>query len=126
MKSVNRVTLLGHTTHDPELKAIATGKSVCTVGLATNRLWKDNKGEWQNLPEFHNLVAWGKLAEFLGNQVRKGKPLYVEGYLKTRSWESEKNGKQFRTEVVIDNAVLLGQKTTQEKEAPAAEPGEEA
>ncbi len=108
MKSVNSVTLLGNVTRDPELKATAGGQSVCTFGLATNRIWKDAQGQKQSLAEFHNLVAWGSLAEFCHQYVRKGKPLYVEGYLKTRNWENDAGAKNFRTEIVADNVILLG------------------
>lgn len=108
MKSVNKVMLLGNVTRDPELKATANGQSVCTFGLATNRVWKDQNGEKQSLPEYHNLVAWGGLADFCGQNVKKGKPLFVEGYLKTRSWDSAEGAKIFRTEIVIENLVLLG------------------
>ncbi|OGJ54718.1 hypothetical protein A3D11_00005 [Candidatus Peribacteria bacterium RIFCSPHIGHO2_02_FULL_49_16] len=110
MKSVNKVMLLGNVTRDPELKATTSGQSVCTFGLATNRVWKDAAGQKQSLPEYHNLVAWGALAEFCHQNVRKGKPLFVEGYLKTRSWESPEGAKVFRTEIVMDNIVLLGPK----------------
>jgi single-strand DNA-binding protein len=108
MKSVNRVTLLGNVTRDPEVKNTANGQAVCTFGLATNRVWKDATGEKQSLAEYHNLVAWGGLAEFCGQNVRKGKPLYVEGYLKTRSWDGPEGTKIFRTEIVVENIVLLG------------------
>ena len=108
MKSVNRVILLGNVTRDPELKTTTGGQSVCTFGLATNRVWKDQNGEKQSLPEYHNLVSWSGLAEFIAQYVRKGKPLYVEGYLKTRSWDSPEGAKIFRTEVVVENVVLLG------------------
>lgn len=108
MKSVNKVTLLGNVTRDPELKATANGQSVATFGLATNRVWKDHTGEKQTLAEYHNLVAWGGLADFCATNVRKGKPLYVEGYLKTRSWDGPEGAKIFRTEIVVENLVLLG------------------
>lgn len=108
MKSVNKVILLGNATRDPQLKSTTSGQSVATFGLATNRVWKDASGEKQSLPEFHNLVAWGKLAEFIAENVRKGKPLFIEGYLKTRSWDSPEGTKIFRTEVVIENFVLVG------------------
>lgn len=110
MKSVNRVTLLGNVTRDPELKSTENGQSVCTFGLATNRVWRDSSGERQSLPEYHNLVSWGGLADFCAQNVRKGKPLFVEGYLKTRSWDSPQGVKVFRTEIVIENLVLLGPK----------------
>ena len=108
MKSVNKVILLGNVTRDPQLKATQGGQSVATFGLATNRVWKDPKGEKQSLPEYHNLVAWGKLAEFIAQNVAKGKPLFIEGYLKTRSWDSPEGTKIFRTEVVVENLVLVG------------------
>lgn len=108
MKSVNKVILLGNVTRDPELKATANGQSVATFGLATNRVWKDQSGEKQSLAEYHNLVAWGGLAEFCAQNVKKGKPLYIEGYLKTRSWDGPEGSKIFRTEIVIENLVLLG------------------
>lgn len=108
MKSVNRVTLLGNVTRDPELKSTTGGQAVCTFGLATNRVWKDASGEKQSLAEYHNLVAWGGLAEFSAQNVHKGKPLYVEGYLKTRSWDGPEGSKIFRTEIVVENLVLLG------------------
>ena len=108
MKSVNSVTLLGNVTRDPELKQTTSGQSVCTFGLATNRVWRDPKGEKQSLPEFHNIVAWGGLADFCGQYVKKGKPLYLEGYLKTRSWDGPEGAKIFRTEIVTENVILLG------------------
>ncbi len=108
MKSVNKVTLLGNVTRDPELKATANGQSVATFGLATNRVWKDHAGEKQTLAEYHNLVAWGGLADFCAISVKKGKPLYIEGYLKTRSWDGPEGSKIFRTEIVVENLVLLG------------------
>lgn len=114
MKSVNKVILLGNVTRDPELKATTAGQSVATFGLATNRVWRDQSGEKQSLPEYHNLVAWGGLAEFCAQNVKKGKPLYIEGYLKTRSWDGPEGSKIFRTEIVIENLVLLGPRDTTE------------
>ncbi len=118
MKSVNKVILLGNVTRDPELKATQNGQSVATFGLATNRVWKDQSGEKQSLPEYHNLVAWGGLAEFSSTNVRKGKPLYIEGYLKTRSWDGPEGSKIFRTEIVIENLVLLGPRDGTEGHVP--------
>ena len=130
MKSVNKVILLGNVTRDPLLKQTAGKQTVVTFGLATNRVWKDANGQKQSLPEYHNLVAWGKLAEFIGESVRKGKPLFIEGYLKTRSWDSPEGAKIFRTEVVIENLVLVGPRTEEgsladmgtESEAPIMDP----
>lgn len=121
MKSVNTVTLLGNVTNEPELKTLAGGQIVCSFGLATNRVWKDLKGERQSQAEFHNLVVWGKLGEFCGKYVKKGKPVYVEGHLKTGSWENDAGVKLHRTEVVVDNLVLLGAKDKSPEVAPVTE-----
>ena len=110
MKSVNKVILLGNVTRDPSLKQTTGGQTIVTFGLATNRVWRDPNGQKQSLPEYHNLVAWGKLAEFINENVRKGKPLFIEGYLKTRSWDGEAGTKVFRTEIVIENIILVGPK----------------
>lgn len=110
MKSVNAVTLLGNVTNDPERRSLAGDQTVCTFGLATNRSWKDKSGEKQSQAEFHNLVVWGKLGEFCSQFVKKGKPVYVEGHLKTGSWDNPQGVKLHRTEVIVDNIVLLGAK----------------
>lgn len=122
MKSVNTVTLLGNATRDPEVKALSGGQSVCTFGLATNRVWRDAKGEKHDLPEFHNIVAWGKLGDACGEYVKKGRPLFAQGHLKTGTWEKD-GTKHFKTEVVLDNIVFLGPKDKQvEAEATAEAP----
>ncbi|MBI2805841.1 MAG: single-stranded DNA-binding protein [Planctomycetes bacterium] len=110
MKSVNKVILLGHATRDPELTTTLSGQSVCTFGLATNRLWKDKNGEKKCAAEFHSLVAWGSLADVCAKNVKKGKPLYIEGSLKTISWETSKGIKQYRTEVSVEEVAFLGVK----------------
>jgi single-strand DNA-binding protein len=110
MKSVNTVTLLGNVTYKPEVKTSPGGQIICTFGLATNRMWKDTAGKKQSLAEFHNLVAWGKLGEFCGKAIKKGKPVYVQGHLKTGSWENAQGTKMHKTEIIVDNLVLLGSK----------------
>ena len=108
MKSVNKVILIGNVTRDAELREIAGGNHVCSFGLVTNRVWKDANGDKQSLPEYHSVVCWGGLADFAGHYVRKGKPLYVEGYLKTHSWETPEGIRKDRTEINMENIVLLG------------------
>ena len=125
MKSVNTVTLLGNVTRDPEVKAIPTGQTVCKFGLATNRVWKDAKGEKQEVAEFHNIVAWGNLAELCRQYVKKGKPLYVKGYLKTHTWDDAEKIKHYMTEVIMQDLVLLGSKSAAAHEAPSEEEEEE-
>jgi single-strand DNA-binding protein len=107
MKSINKVMLIGHATRDPELKSTQNGHSICTFGLATSRVWKDAGGAKQTLPEFHNLVAWDRLAEFCEQYIKKGKPLYIEGRLQTRSWDGADGKKNVRTEVIVEDIVLL-------------------
>lgn len=99
---MNKVILFGNLTRDPELKALPTGNQVCTFGVATNRRVK--KGEqWENVAEFHNIVAWGRQAEVCAQYLKKGSSVLVEGRLQTRSWEKEGAGKQYKTEIVMEN-----------------------
>jgi len=116
MRSVNKVILIGNITRDPEIKKTANGQSIVTFGLATNREWVTSKGEKQSLAEYHNLVAWGKLAEICHQYLKKGKLIYVEGYLKTRSWDSPEGVKIFKTEVVIYDMIMLEKRPREEGE----------
>ncbi len=104
---LNRATLIGNLTRDPELRSIPSGKSVCTFGLATNRVWTDANGQKQKAVEFHNIVMWGRLAEVAGQYLRKGRKTYVEGRLQTRDWTGQDGIKRYRTEIVADNMILL-------------------
>ena len=117
MKSVNKVILLGHVTRDPELKNIPSGQAVCSFGFATNRVWKDKTGEKKDAVEFHNMVAWGTLAETCAKNVKKGKPLYIEGYLKTNTWEGKDGKKNYKTEVIVDELSFVGSKENADVEA---------
>ena len=107
MRSVNKVILVGNVTRDPEVKQTASGQSVATFGLATNREWVTSKGEKQSLAEYHNLVVWGKLAEICEQYLKKGKLIYTEGYLTPRSWDSPEGVKIFKTEIVIYDMIML-------------------
>ena len=126
MKSVNTVTLLGNVTRDPEVKSTPTGQVVCRFGLATNRVWKDANGDKQEVAEFHNVVAWSKLAELCRQYVKKGKPLYVKGYLKTHTWDDAQKVKHYMTDVIMQDIVLLGSKSAAAHEAAASEEEEES
>ena len=108
--SLNRVQLIGNLTRDPEMKQIPGGQTVTSFGIATNFSWKDASGEKQEKVEFHNIVAWGKLAEICGQYLRKGGKVFVEGRLQTRSWEGEDGVKRYRTETVIENMIMLDKK----------------
>ena len=104
---LNRAQIIGRVTQDPELRQTPNGQSVVSFSVATNRSWKDSSGEQKDQAEFHNIVAWGKLAEIIGNYAKKGKRIYVEGRLQTRSWEDNDGGKHKKTEIVADNIILL-------------------
>jgi len=101
MYSLNRATILGNVTRDPETRQIPSGQSVCTFSIATNRSWTDGSGQRQEQVEFHNVVAWGKLAEICSQYMTKGKKVYVEGRLQTRDWEGQDGVKRYRTEIIL-------------------------
>lgn len=106
MRNINKVIIIGNLTRDPELKQTQNGQSVATFGLATNREWTSN-GERKKSTEFHECTAWARLAEICNQHLKKGKLIYVEGYLKTRSWEGENGEKRFRTEIVLQDMIML-------------------
>ena len=107
-KSVNKVILIGNLGKDPEVKYTPSGTPVAKFSLATNEKYKDKGGEWQERTEWHNIVAWQRLAEIIGEYVKKGSKLYIEGRLQTSSWEDKQSGeKKYRTEIVANDVVLL-------------------
>lgn len=107
MRSINKVILIGNLTRDPEMRQTPNGQNVVTFGLATNREWITRDGRRQTSAEFHDLVAWAKLAEICHQYLRKGKLVYVEGYLKTRSWDTPEGTRKFRTEIVVQDMIML-------------------
>lgn len=109
MKSVNKVILLGHLGKDPEVKYTPQGTPLARFTLATNDRYKDKAGNWQDRTEWHNVVAWQRLAEIAGEYLKKGRQVYIEGALRTNSWEDKTTGeKKYKTEVVALDLVLLG------------------
>ncbi|PIR03703.1 MAG: single-stranded DNA-binding protein [Candidatus Magasanikbacteria bacterium CG11_big_fil_rev_8_21_14_0_20_39_34] len=104
---LNRATIIGRLTHDPEVKTTPSGQTVCTISLATNRAWTDNSGQKQEKSEFHNCVLWGKLAEIAGQYLSKGRRAYIEGRLQTRDWVGQDGVKRYRTEIVAENMIML-------------------
>ncbi len=108
-KSVNKVILVGNLGKDPEVKYTPQGTAVAKFTLATNERYKDKSGEWQDRTEWHNLVAWARTAEIVGEYLKKGRTVYVEGSLRTSSWEDKQtNQKKYKTEIVVNDLVLLG------------------
>lgn len=117
-RSLNRVQLIGNLTRDPELRYTPTGAAVCSFSLATNRSWNTDAGEKREEVDFHRIVAWNKLAELCSQFLSKGRKVYVEGRLSTRSWTAQDGQQRSTTEVVIDDMILLdkpGQQSPSEK-----------
>ncbi|MFA7314568.1 MAG: single-stranded DNA-binding protein [Candidatus Magasanikbacteria bacterium] len=104
---LNRATIIGRLTKDPEVKTTPSGQSVANIGLATNRVWTDKSGVRQEKVEFHSVVLWGKLAEIAGQYLSKGRRVYMEGRLETRDWTGQDGVKRYRTEIVADNMIML-------------------
>ncbi len=108
-KSVNKVILIGNLGKDPEVKYTPSGTAVAKFSLATNERFKDKDGNWQDRTEWHNLVAWQRTAEIVGEYCKKGSQIYIEGRLRTDSWDDKETGqKKYRTEIVINDLLLLG------------------
>ena len=109
MKSVNKVILVGNLGKDPEVKYTPSGAAVAKFSIATSYRYKDKNEQWQEQTEWHNVVAWARLAEIAGEYLKKGNKVYVEGRLQTRSWDDKNtNQKKYMTEVVVSDLVLLG------------------
>ena len=117
MASVNKSIILGNSTKDPEVRYTPSGVAICTIGIATNRVWKGKDGAKQEEVEFHRVVFYDKLAEIAGEYLKKGKPVYIEGRLKTRKWEKDGHT-NYTTEVIAYEMQLLGSR----EEAPAPTP----
>ena len=125
-KSVNKVILVGNVGQDPEVKYTASGVPVAKVSLATNERFKDRNDQGQDRTEWHSVVAWQRLAEIVGECVRKGTKLYVEGKLQTSTWEDKQSGeRKYRTEIIARDIVLLGSRDVGEEGRPETH-GEES
>lgn len=105
--NLNKVMLIGNVTRDPEVKTTPQGTSVATFSIATNFAWKDATGNKQERVEYHNIVAWRKLAEIISQYVKKGSKIYIEGRLQTRDWQGQDGVKRYRTEIITDNMIML-------------------
>lgn len=105
--NLNRAMIIGNLTRDPEVRTTTTGQTVASFGVATNSTWTDKSGQKQERAEFHNIVAWGKLAEICGQYLGKGRKVYVEGRLQTREWEGQDGAKRNRTEIIAENMIML-------------------
>ncbi len=118
---LNKAMIIGRLTRDPESKTTPTGQSVTSFGIATNLRWTDGQGQKKEKVEYHNIVAWRKLAEICAQYLKKGSKVYIEGRLQTRSWEGQDGSKKNRTEIVADNMIMLDSKggSAPSEQAPA-------
>jgi len=108
--NLNKAMIIGNLTRDPELRTTPNGTSVTSFGVATNFVWTDTNGQRQERAEFHNVVAWRKLAEIISQYLRKGSKVYIEGRLQTRSWNDQTGNKKYMTEIVAENMIMLDSK----------------
>lgn len=108
MRGVNKVILVGNLGRDPEMRYTRSGTAVATLNLATSSSWTDQNGQRQERTEWHRVVAWSKLAEIAKEYLAKGRQVYIEGRLQTRSWDDKDGNKRYTTEVVADQMVMLG------------------
>jgi single-strand DNA-binding protein len=108
-KGLNKVMLIGHLGNDPEIKIMSSGQTRVNFTLATNENFKDSSGNLQERTEWHRIIVWGKLAEICGQYLKKGRQVYIEGRLQTRSWDDTKSGeKKYTTEIVCSDMQMLG------------------
>ncbi len=116
--SLNKVMLIGNLTRDPEARSTPSGQQVTTFSVATNRAWTNQSGEKQERSEFHNIVAWGKLADIAAKYLAKGRRVYVEGRLQTRDWTGQDGVKRYRTEIIVENFIMLDRASAGAPEGP--------
>jgi len=105
--NLNRAMIIGNLTRDPETRTTPSGQTVTNFSVATTYSYKDQSGNRVDKPEYHNIVAWGKLAEICQQYLGKGRKVYVEGRLQTRDWEGQDGVKRYRTEIIADNMIML-------------------
>lgn len=104
--NLNKAIIIGNLTQNPEVKTTTNGNTVSSFSIATNRVWTDGQGQKQTQAEFHNIVAWGKLAEIVGQYLTKGGLCMVEGHIQTRSWDDQAGAKHWKTEIIAENIQL--------------------
>lgn len=122
MASLNKVMLIGNLGRDPEIRYTPEGTAVANFSLATTEVWTDRSGTRQEKTEWHNIVAWNKLADIAKRFLVKGRPVFVEGRIRTREWDDKEGNKRRTTEIIASNLVLLGSRP-QGAEAGAPGPG---
>lgn len=108
----NKAIVVGNLTRDPESRSTPSGNSVSNFSIATNRTWVDQSGQKQTKAEFHNIVAWGKLADICSQYLKKGSLVLIEGRIETRSWEAPDGAKKYRTEIIAEG-MQMGPRSSQ-------------
>lgn len=108
MAGVNKVILVGNLGQDPEVRYSASGSPVANFSIATSESWNDKEGQRQERTEWHRIVVWGKLAELCGEYLAKGRQVYIEGKLQTRSWDDRDGNKRYTTEIIANQVTFLG------------------
>ena len=128
---LNRASILGRLTRDPEVRTTPGGQNVASMSVATGRVWTDKDGVKQERTEYHNCVLWGKLGEIAGQYLSKGRRVFVEGRIETRSWDAQDGAKKYRTEIIVDNLIMLdgprgseGGAPTSQKSSPSSAPAD--
>lgn len=125
MRSINKVILIGNVTRDPEVRTTGNGQLVATLTIATNRTWVTRDNRKMQSAEYHDLVAWAHLAELCENHIRRGKLLYIEGYLKSRSWDTPEGTRKFKTEIVVDDLIMLDRNHSSDSQMTSEETNSE-
>lgn len=111
--NLNKAMIIGNLTRDPEVRTTPQGTSVASFSVATNLIWTNAEGQRQEKAEYHNVVAWRKLADIIGQYLKKGSKVYIEGRLQTRDWTGQDGVKRYRTEIIADNMIMLDSKGSQ-------------
>lgn len=105
--NLNKAQVIGNVVRDPEMRTTPNGQNVTSFSVATNFIWKDQQGQKQERAEFHNIVAWRRLAEISSQYLKKGSKVYIEGRMQTRSWDDPNGVKRYKTEIVAENMIML-------------------
>lgn len=105
--NLNKAMLIGNLTRDPEIRTTPTGQTVASFSVATNYVWTDQSGQKRDKAEYHNVVAWRRLAEIIGQYLKKGSKIYLEGRMQTRDWVGQDGVKRYRMEIIAENMIML-------------------
>ena len=120
---LNKAMVIGRLTREPEVRSIPSGTQVANFAVATNYRYKDSSGQMQDKPEYHDVVAWGKLAEICAQYLHKGKRVYIEGRIQTRDWTGNDGVRKYKTEIIASDMIMLdGARGSGGAAAPSAAP----